>query len=271
MASVPTALITAQLPRLRRYARALTGSQRIGDRMVQVCLEAVVTDRPSGAAATASRLDLFRLFHDVRPAFRLEAGAGRLDVVADPIDRRMQERLIDLPDLDRQLLLLTELEGFSPSEAAAIVRIDDQAAVGLLKQAWATLRHQAPTRVLIIEDEPVIALDIASIVRAMGHSVAGVASRLDMAIDLAHSREPGLVLADIQLQDGSTGVDAVDTILKTVTLPVVFVTAFPERLLTGERREPEFVVEKPFESKTLEVAVSQALFCAPSGRVARSA
>lgn len=271
MPAVPTALTTAQLPRLRRYARALTGSQSVGDRMVQVCLEAVLSDRPSGAGATASRLELFRLFHDVRPTARPGVGDARPDVISDPLHRRMQERLIELPDVDRQLLLLTELEGFSATEAAEIVRIEPHAAVGLLDHAWAALRHQQPTRVLIIEDEPVIALDIASIVRAMGHSVAGVASRLDMAIDLAHSRQPGLVLADIQLQDGSTGIAAVDTILQSVPLPVVFVTAFPERLLTGERREPEFVVEKPFESKTLEVAVSQALFCAPSGKVARSA
>ncbi len=52
------------------------------------------------------------------------------------------------------------------------------------------------------------------------------------------------------------------TLSPTAEMPVVFVTAFPERLLTGERMEPAFVVAKPFDPEALQVAVSQALFCA---------
>ena len=79
---------------------------------------------------------------------------------------------------------------------------------------------------------------------------------------MAKANPPGLVLADIQLKDGSTGIMAVHEILKSIEVPVVFVTAFPERLLTGEALEPAFVVTKPFDGTTLKVAISQALFFA---------
>ena len=132
----------------------------------------------------------------------------------------------------------------------------------LLDRAWAQLKEEAPARVLIIEDEAVIALDIAGIVSDMGHEVVGVAARSDEAVRLARTTAPSLILADIQLEDGSTGIAAVAAILEQADLPVVFVTAFPERLLTGERIEPAFIVAKPFEPDVLQIAVSQALFCA---------
>ena len=71
---------------------------------------------------------------------------------------------------------------------------------------------------------------------------------------------PGLVLADIQLADDSSGIDAVKDILAEFSVPVIFITAFPERLLTGERPEPTFLITKPFQRSTVKAAISQALF-----------
>jgi CheY-like chemotaxis protein len=68
------------------------------------------------------------------------------------------------------------------------------------------------------------------------------------------------VLADIQLADGSSGIDAVKDILARLDVPVIFITAFPERLLTGERPEPTFLITKPFQRSTVKAAISQALF-----------
>ena len=71
---------------------------------------------------------------------------------------------------------------------------------------------------------------------------------------------PGLVLADIQLADGSSGLDAVNEILTEIEVPVIFITAFPERLLTGEKPEPAFLITKPFRPEAVKAAISQALF-----------
>ena len=75
---------------------------------------------------------------------------------------------------------------------------------------------------------------------------------------------PGLVLADIQLADGSSGIDAVKDILGRFDVPVIFITAFPERLLTGERPEPTFLITKPFQPETVKAAIGQALFFHPA-------
>ena len=71
---------------------------------------------------------------------------------------------------------------------------------------------------------------------------------------------PGLVLADIQLADDSSGIDAVKDILAEFSVPVIFITAFPERLLTGTRPEPTFLITKPFQRSTVKAAIAQALF-----------
>lgn len=141
--------------------------------------------------------------------------------------------------------------------------------VDLLNRAWEALRAQPSAQVLVIEDEPIIALDIAGILKDMGHDVIGVASTSDQAIALAKARNPSPVLADVQLEDGSTGIEAATRILEMLSVPVVFVTAYPERLLTGERIEPAFLVSKPFEPSTLEVAVSQALLCGAQANILR--
>ncbi|MNL71833.1 two-component response regulator [compost metagenome] len=77
-----------------------------------------------------------------------------------------------------------------------------------------------------------------------------------------------MVLADIQLADGSSGIDAVNEILQDDTVPVIFITAFPERLLTGERPEPTFLVTKPFNPDMVKALISQALFFEEAAQVA---
>ena len=80
------------------------------------------------------------------------------------------------------------------------------------------------------------------------------------AIKLAGSNRPGLILADIQLADGSSGLDAVNELLRSFEVPVIFITAYPERFLTGDRPEPAFLIAKPFQPSTVSAVISQALF-----------
>jgi DNA-directed RNA polymerase specialized sigma24 family protein/CheY-like chemotaxis protein len=250
--------IIPQLPYLRRYARALTGSQQTGDQHIRLCLEALLQapERLKGGSSLPVRL--FRLFHQtVEKPVAAAAGTGG---AADPMERRVGERLAQLAPSDREALLLVHQEGFSEAEAAEILGLDAAEIAERLDEAWGSLKHQPATDVLIIEDEPVIAMDVAEIVKSLGHRVIGIAARASQAVATAREAKPGLILADIQLEDGSSGITAVQTILTAAEVPVVFVTAFPERLLTGETLEPAFVVTKPFDAAALKVAISQALF-----------
>jgi len=250
--------IVQHLPFLRRYARSLTGSQQIGDEYIRGCLETLVHEPDLIAEDGDVPVQLFKVFH--RFAKTVETSTAELAKLADPVERRVGESLIALAPRDRQALLLVHQEGFSPAEAAKILGVEESEVSRRIVDAWADLKRQPPTDILIIEDEPVIALDIAETVESLGHRVCGIASRASQAVEQARETPPGLVLADIQLEDGSTGIAAVQEILKSTQVPVVFVTAFPQRLLTGETLEPAFVVTKPFDSTTLKVAISQALF-----------
>jgi CheY-like chemotaxis protein len=159
----------------------------------------------------------------------------------------------------RQILLLATLEGFAPSQVATIMNRSEEEIRHELAAGKQELREQPATRILIIEDEPVIALDISHTVEAAGHTVTGIATTHREAVELAQAQPPGLVLADIHLGDDSSGIDAVADILEHYRVPVIFITAFPDRLLTGERAEPTFLITKPFDPEILSVAISQAL------------
>ena len=249
--------IAEHLPYLRRYARALCGTQSSGDTYVRACLEAIVADTSVLPDNLTPRVGLYRLFHVIWNSTDVEVrplqGESKSVVAA---------RLEKLTPIYRQALLLTAMEGFNVSDTAKILQVPESDVPQMVSQAVKEISSQPPTKVLIIEDEPIISLDLQSIVREMGHSVAAIATTRDEAVKAARRTEPGLVLADIKLADGSSGIDAVKQILSEVTVPTVFITAYPERLLTGERPEPTFLVTKPFVPETVRVAVSQALLFA---------
>jgi CheY-like chemotaxis protein len=257
MAELSEALVR-ELPYLRRYARAVTGTQEQGDLSVRRSLEGLLQHGvAAGTEAGELRLALYRGLHEVwreevpRPAAPGERSLANSSIIVSRIEH--------LTPLKRQILILTTLEGFSLAQAAAILDLDAARAAELLEAARTDLQAQEPTRILIIEDEPVIALDIANTVRQDGHSVVGIATTHAEAVALAAREPPGLVLADIQLADDSSGLEAVNEILGHYEVPVIFITAFPERLLTGERPEPTFLITKPFDTDILRVSISQAL------------
>lgn len=247
--------IAEHLPYLRRYARALCGTQKSGDAYVRACLEAIVADTSVLDPTSSPRVGLYRLFHTLWSTTDLEARALAHAGSSGSVERRLGQ----LTPQHRQALLLTAMEGFNVSDTARILGVPEDQVKGMVGQAVREISLQPSTKVLIIEDEPIISLDLQSIVREMGHTVAAIATTRDEAVRAARKTEPGLVLADIKLADGSSGIDAVRQILSEVQVPIVFITAYPERLLTGERPEPTFLVTKPFVPETVRVAVSQAL------------
>ncbi|WP_440959685.1 response regulator [Oceanicaulis sp. LC35] len=241
--------IRAHIPYLRRYARILTGSQQSGDAHVRACLEAAVEGNEELGKDLPPQVALFQLFH---ACWSPELDTSDVDGDASPLSHVTPKA--------RQVMLLTSVEGFSIEDVAKILRIDDTEAQSLLVSAQQELNAGLATRVMIIEDEPVIALDLRAIVENAGHTVTGVARTRDQAVALAQKSPPGLVLADIQLADDSSGIDAVKDILDEMNVPVIFITAYPERLLTGEKPEPTYLVTKPFMPETVSATISQALF-----------
>ena len=254
------ARLAPHLPYVRRYARALTGDQVTGDQYVRVALEALAAGERTLDPGMSPRVALYHVFH----AIWCTTGA-QLESPMDDDDRPADagRRLMRIAPRSRQAFLLTALEGFTPSEAAQILDTNFEEVDQLIAEAQAEIDAELATDVLIIEDEPVIAADIEALVRELGHKVLDVAATRGEAVDAVARHRPGLVLADIQLADGSSGIDAVKDILGRFDVPVIFITAFPERLLTGERPEPTFLITKPFQPETVKAAIGQALFFHP--------
>ena len=250
------ARLAPHLPYVRRYARALTGDQSTGDNYVRVALEALAAGEQQLSADMTPRVALYHVFHAIWSSTGAQLETGTLETTGTDAS----QRLLRIAPRSRQAFLLTALEGFTPSEAAQILSADVHDVERLIGEAQAEIDAELATDVLIIEDEAIISADIESLVRELGHNVTATATTHDEAVDAVARHTPGLVLADIQLADGSSGIDAVKDILKRFDVPVIFITAFPERLLTGERPEPTFLITKPFQRNTVRAAISQALF-----------
>jgi DNA-directed RNA polymerase specialized sigma24 family protein len=247
--------IAPNLPFLRRFARALTGAQDRGDEGVARTLQSVIADPAPFERAGNLRTLLYRTF--LRHWTSLSDGAAATAGGAAAGATRTLEAVSPRP---RQAFLLTAVEGFTADDAAYILDTDLPGVLKLLDQAGHQIAEQMATDVLIIEDEPLVAMDLESIVAGLGHRVTGVARTHTEAIAAVRKHRPGLVLADIQLADGSSGLQAVNEILKADELPVIFITAFPERLLTGTRPEPVFLITKPFRVDAVKAILSQVLF-----------
>jgi CheY-like chemotaxis protein len=256
--------IATQLPYLRRYARALTGSQRSGDTYAAATLEALLVDASVLDSGLSDKVGLFHAFHLV-----WASSGAPLAKADDALSARAQAHMEGLTPHSREALLLYTVEEFRLEEVAAIMQIDQSEAVYLIDAARTEMRRAMTGRVMIIEDEAIIAMDISDIVTQSGHSITGIARTRAEAVALATATPPDLILADIQLADNSSGIDAVNDILAQFPhIPVIFITAFPERLLTGKRPEPAFLITKPFSEDQVQSAVSQAMFFASTETLA---
>ncbi|ODT82923.1 MAG: two-component response regulator [Pelagibacterium sp. SCN 64-44] len=257
--------IAPHLPYLRRFSRAVTGSQTSGDAYVASTLEALIADISLFPDATSDRIALYKLFSALFTSSVVK--------VPEPTstyawEKRAAANLANIAPRPRQAFLLVAVEGFTPAQAAEILGVEDEEFSGLLEEASQEISRQVATEIMIIEDEPLIAMDIEQLVESLGHKVVSVARTHKEAVSLFDRTQPRMILADIQLADGSSGIDAVNDILNTHSVPVIFITAFPERLLTGERPEPTFLVTKPFNPDMVKALISQALFFDESSRAA---
>jgi DNA-directed RNA polymerase specialized sigma24 family protein len=253
-----SASVAANLPYLRRFARALTGNQASGDAYAVATLEAIAEDARATEGPLEPRQALYRVFLKIWGSLAVNQQGG--EAVDNPAMRAADRTLEALTPLPRVVFLLRTLEGFTSAEIGEILERPTGEIQELLDIAGRQIASQLRTDVLIIEDEPIIAMDLEGMVTDLGHNVLGIARTRREAIAAIADQAPGLVLADIQLADGSSGLDAVNEILAVCNVPVVFITAYPERLLTGERPEPTFLITKPFRTDTVKAIISQALF-----------
>jgi CheY-like chemotaxis protein/DNA-directed RNA polymerase specialized sigma24 family protein len=257
-------VVAKYIPFLRRYARALTGAQSAGDAYVAAALAALVEDPSVLDNGRDPRVVLFQLFTKIWSSVVQNETAEAVD------DARLPEqKLAKLRPLPRQAFLLMALQGFCEADAAKILECDITTLRRLVNETGRVLASEIATDVLIIEDDILIALDLTELVENLGHRVVGVARTHAEAVKLAQAKQPGLILTDVQLADGSSGLDAARELLRSFEVPVIFITAYPERFLTEERPEPAFLISKPFQPAMVSAIASQALFVARTAKRAR--
>jgi DNA-directed RNA polymerase specialized sigma24 family protein/AmiR/NasT family two-component response regulator len=252
-----SAAITPHIPFLRRFARALTGTQQSGDAYVAATLEAILVDQNLFKTDLSPRVALYRIFLRTWQSIPTNLVVDKTLAGAEAAATR---NLGAIPVAPRIAFLLNAVESFTIGEIAQTLDCTEAEARDLIDQAGRGIAAQISTKVLIIEDEPLIALDLQYLVEQLGHEVTTIARTHTEAVRAALKGNPGLILADIQLADGSSGLEAVNEILGSIEAPVIFITAFPERFLTGQAPEPAFLIAKPFSAESVKAVISQALF-----------
>ena len=247
--------IAPHLPSLRRFARALSGSQESGDAYVVALLEALVENPSIFPLDIDPKVALYQIFLKIWNSVDANAFPNLKFENSDAV------RLQTLTPKPRQAFLLLSVEGFDVGAIAKILETDLEDVAALIATADHEIANQLePADILIIEDEPLTAAHLQELVQSLGHEVTGIARTHRDALKLAQDRKPDLILSDIQLADGSSGVEAVNEILGELEAPVIFVTGHPEMLLTGAKPEPTFLIAKPFNAETVKAVIGQALF-----------
>jgi len=116
-------------------------------------------------------------------------------------------------------------------------------------------------RILIVEDEQIIAADLRNQFRHLGHEVVGMAIAGEDAINMADRLKPELVLMDVQLEGHMSGTEAAGVIQQRTGASIIFITAYPSALVStaSASEQPTICVGKPFSRVQLEAALHTAL------------
>ena len=179
--------IAGHLPYLRRYSRALTGSQNSGDTYVSAVLEALIADISIFPSASSDRVALYKLYSKLFGSMTLD-----LKEIQSPFawERNAELYMASIPPKARQAILLVAVEGFSSRETAEILEASEGELGQILSTAATEISEQISTSIMIIEDEPLIAMDIEEMVESLGHRVVGTARTHSEAIALFSSTRP---------------------------------------------------------------------------------
>ncbi len=235
----------AELRNLRRYAYCILGNRRLSDIAVEAALNALVSDVTSVCGRAISRLDLYRKVNEAAVANSNNVSAAAGTGFFTEFHRLSREQ--------RQVAALRAVIGLPYSDIASVMSMTEKAVRRSYCEALLMLREK-PAAVLIIEDEVFIALDLQQIVRNLGFSVAGIAKNRAEALRIAGLVKPKLILADYKLRD-DTGVEVVKAIREQMDANVIYVTSHPEAVAAMRDSEDDLVISKPFNPRTIAVAV----------------
>lgn len=257
------------LPALRRYARFITGSNVIGNALCETILKessGIDRDWSPGRETRIAAFKILSILLNTPTCWELA------ELHADQSSARaLSGRLSNLTPGPRQVYLLMSMEGFTFKETMTILDLTCDEMNSMLVLAREEIAKQVKTTVLIIEDEVFIARDLERIVKRLGHTVIAKARTRNAARAIIDTQKPGLILADIQLADGSNGIEAVNDWLQSIGMvPIIFITAFPEQLLTGNHPEPAFLLAKPYQVNEVEAAINHVLFFNAKSALAKS-
>ena len=164
--------IAPHLPYLRRFSLAVSGSLTAGYAYVAATLEALIADTSIFPEASSDRIALYKLFSKLFSSSAVRIPNPQPHFVWE---QRAARNLANLAPKPRQAFLLVAVEGFTNAQAAEILEISDEEFTQLLEQASREISRQVATDILIIEDEPLIAMDIEQLVESLGHNVVGIA------------------------------------------------------------------------------------------------
>jgi CheY-like chemotaxis protein len=236
---------------VRQFSRAVFADRLIGDELMRMTMARVSIDPASSSSSVVDVMSAFlhswRMAMAERPAKpMLFSDAALIDALPAP------------PDNTRLLLLMVDVMGLQPAQAARVIGLQEDPAT-VLERARRELRIEKAARAVVIEDEPLIAADIRSILERLGVEVTGEASSAAEAVKVAQETKPDIILADYNLDGRETGIDAVLGINSIHDCPVVFITGFPDRVLQGEEIEPDFVISKPYTPENVRAAVVHCL------------
>lgn len=119
-----------------------------------------------------------------------------------------------------------------------------------------------PPRILVVEDESIVAMGIEHRLQALGYQVAALVASGEAAIEKVAQTRPDLVLMDIQLQDAMDGIEAAERIRKRYNVPVVYLTAHTDHRTFQRAKvtEPFGYIIKPFHERDLHITIEMALY-----------
>ncbi|MCR9079072.1 MAG: response regulator [Hyphomonadaceae bacterium] len=226
------------VPYLRRYARAATGDTVKGDACVERVLQQII-DLSMDTSFEETEFDRERLF-------------AMLDQQLDQLSGSTAARA-------RRALLLIAVEALPHAAVRRILGVSDEELEKMLIIAEADFTASTATRMLIIEDEVLISAQLKRLAEGLGHKVIGVAITADAAVAISKEQTPDIVLCDIHLADGSQGTDAIAAMQLPDSVPVVFVTAYPEKYLSTTNEGPSYLITKPFDPEYLKAVIGHAL------------
>lgn len=243
-----------QVVLLRQFLRALANDQLIGDEITNVLLTRIDMDLIEGQPAGNWKTALFSAaLESWRTVFEGPNVPAAFTPAAVLLSRAPEE------DIHHQAAILVDIMEFNIDDTAKILKVGKEELERLLDQARSERKKPVQGKTLVIEDEALIADEICEIAEDAGVEILGPVATRPEAVSLANSNPPDLILSDYDLGPGGTGLDAVKDITSQHNSIAIFITGFPEEVLTGEDYEPAFVLKKPYDTDAVHAAIFYAL------------